>query len=172
MRRWIMVQPTAADTGDDLHLAQLACARLVGLVQGAVSIGLPALVTGRPEPETFLQDQFRVIQAFALVLHTVCWPAGNTQAIQRLREKSGKLLSALDDFQGRLLAAFDASGFIRANLQAARMSAAALFDSITEYAKLVRLDGDSILKAKGAVLEVFEGMETFDSSRVPGFAGA
>jgi hypothetical protein len=65
-----MAEPTtAAIDGDELRLAQLACAKLAGLVQGMVLVGLPALVAGVPDPRAFLDGQFRVMTGFGLVGH-------------------------------------------------------------------------------------------------------
>jgi hypothetical protein len=65
---------------DELHLGQLACAKLIGLLQGSLSIGLPALVTGFPEPRSFLEERFRVMSGFAIVLNSIyahrCYAVG------------------------------------------------------------------------------------------------
>jgi hypothetical protein len=159
-----MVEPPTTPSSDELRLAQLACVKLVGLVRGALSIGLPALVTGIPDPRTFLQDRFRVVNAFVLVLHTVSWPAGNAQEVLRLREKSGKLLSLLADFQRQLSVAPDPSALGPSNLRSAKQTAQAFFDAIGEYANLIQLDGAQIVKAKAAVVEIFDAVEELETA--------
>jgi hypothetical protein len=148
---------TKAPGSDELRLAQLACAKLAGLVQGALSVGLPALVTGVPEPRAFLHDRFRVLGAFAVVLHAACWPAGDTQAVLRLREKSSRLSSLLEDLRVQLLAALDAPDPARA-LGPARTTALAFFDAVEAYAALLQLTGATILKAKAVVLQTFDAL--------------
>jgi hypothetical protein len=159
-----MVQTTATTVSDELQLAQFACAKLARLVQGAVSIALPAFATGTPEPGPFLQDRFRVLHAFALVLHTICWPAGHSQETLRLREKSSKLMSLLGELERQLAASLASSESLGAMLRPAQATASALFDLMDEYAKLVRQDGDSILKAKAVVMEVFDAMANLDTA--------
>jgi len=162
-----MVEPETATTyGDELRFGQLACTKLVACVQGALSIGLPALVTGVPDPRPFLHDRLRVATAFATVLHTVCWPVGNVQEVLRLREKSGALLIALEDFQRQLFAAIDSSEPCCSRLKPAQLAASDLFDSIAEYANLIQLDGASIVKAKATMMQMFDAMENFDTAQV------
>jgi len=155
---------TATSNSSELLLAQLACAKMVGLLKGVVSIGLPAIVTGVPDPRPFLQDQFRVVTSFAIVLHTVSWPVGNVHEILRLREKSGKLLSVLEDFQRQLLATLNSSEPILTNLRLAQQTASALFDSIGEYANLIQLDCAVIANAKATLMPIFDAMEDFENA--------
>jgi len=104
------------------------------------------------------------VYACALVLHRGCWPAGHSPEALQLREESSKLLSLLEEFQRQLFAALDASGDMRARLGPAQATASALFDSIGEYAKLVWLDGESLVKAKAVVMEVFDAMENLETA--------
>ncbi len=159
-----MIQAAATTISDELQLAQLACAKLARLVQGAVSIGLPAFTTGTPEPGTFLRDRFRVMHAFVIVLHNASSPMGNSQETLRIREKSSKLLSLMADFERQLLMSLDRSGTPLSKLQSAHATASALFDVMADYARLVRLDGDLILNAKTVVMDVFAAMEKLDSA--------
>lgn len=161
-----MIEPATGTRNDELRFGQLACTKLVGHIQGAMSIGLPALVTGVPDPRPFLQDRMRVATAFATVLHTVCWPEGNIQEVLRLREKSTTLLAALENFRSHLFAATDSSESICSSLKPARLAASYLFDSIAEYANLILLDTASIVKAKATVMNLFNEMENLDIAHV------
>jgi hypothetical protein len=158
--------PVAFDR-DELHLAQLACAKLARLVQGAVSIGLPALVTGLPEPRVFLEEQFRVMTGFALVLHTISGKPDSQHVTHRLRERSRAVLTTLDNLQHQLLEHLESSGGPSRTLQAAQDSASALCDAIGDYAEQVQLGRSPIAKVKEVVLQVFAGVGTMNRVSEP-----
>ena len=143
---------------DELRLAQLACAKLAELVQGTLSIGLPALVTGVPNPQVFLEDQFRVLTAFAEVLHVVSGKPGNQEEILRLRYRSGAVASGLEHLRRRLMECLDPSQTLPLTLETARHSASALCDAIAGYGDLIQLDRSRIEKVKCVVVEVFDGV--------------
>lgn len=153
-----MAEPTTtAMDADELRLAQLATAKLARLVQGTVSIGLPALITGVPDPHSFLEDQFRVMNSLGIVLHTVSGKPGIQEEIHQLRQQAREVMAALDNLRDRLLQHNSSSTL---ELLAAREAAATLCEAIREYAHLVRLDPAQITKVKNVVLQVFEGMKT------------
>jgi hypothetical protein len=154
-----MIEPTTiAIDADELRLAQLACAKLAGLVQGALSVGLPAQVTGIPEPRAFLGEQFRVMEGFALVLHSVSGKAGSTQEILRLRERSREVMNALEDLRRHLFAHLDSPRGSSPTLHPARQAASALCDAIGEYGRLIQLDRSPIAKVKAVVMQVFKAV--------------
>jgi hypothetical protein len=153
-----MIQNSAASDGNEMLLAQLACAKLARLVEGTVSIGLPAIQTRTPEPVGFLEERFRAMDAFAHVLHSICWPSGQTREILRLREISSNISSLLEEFQRRLDAVLDTTGSLREKLGHAQAAATDLLDAISEYARLVRLESDSITKVKSIVVQVFDAV--------------
>jgi hypothetical protein len=155
---------------DELRLAQFACAKLAGMVQGAVSIGLPALVSGESgafDSRIFLEQQFRVMTGFALVLHTVSGKPGAVEEILRLRDRSRAVLTTLDDLQDLLLHHQESSDGPTPTFQSARDSAFALCDAIAEYADLVKLDRSRIAKVKEVVLQVFDGVENMNQVGKP-----
>lgn len=146
---------------DELLLAQLACAKLPKLLQGALSVGLPALVTRAPEPRAFFRDCFRRINAFAVVLQSACWPTGNvaqnTAQTIALRAKSARLLAQLDDLELQLLAAVDAPDPAAA-VAPARRTADAVFDAVADFATLIRLDGDPTVRPRAVSFQVFDAL--------------
>jgi hypothetical protein len=163
-----MLEPaTVGVDADELRLAQLACAKLAGLVQGALSIGLPALRTGVPEPRGFLVDRFRVMTGFALVLHSVSGKPGGQHEVLRLRERSRDVLAALEDLRQRLLEYLDSSGGAARTLAPARNAASTLCDAIDAYADLIQLDRSRITRVKGVVQQVFDGVENLKSVGEP-----
>jgi hypothetical protein len=156
-----MLEPTTIDA-DELRLAQLACAKLAGLVQGALSVGLalpinqPASATGFPDPRLFFDERFRVLTGFALVLHSV---SGMPQQIQRLREKSRQVLTTSDELRRRLSDHLDSPAEPAGTLVEARNAASALCDALRAYGDLIQLDPTQIAKVKGVVLQLFNGLE-------------
>ncbi len=150
---------TTALPADELSLARLTCAKLVGLVQGTLSIGLPALITGVPDPQVFLEERFRVMNAFAIVLHTISGKPGSQQEILRLRSRSREISSGLEHLQRLSSVLLDPSEDQPAALRSARESASALCDAIAEYGDLIDLDRTRITTVQHVVLEVFEGVE-------------
>src|SRR4051812_40461988 len=97
-----MTESTTALPADESRLAQLACAKLAGMLQGAISVGLSALATGVPEPLTFLEERFRVMAGFALVLNAVSGKPGAQPVVFRLRDRAREISSGLDDLRRRL----------------------------------------------------------------------
>ncbi len=163
-----MLEPTTvALDGDELHLAQLACAKLARLVQGTVSIGLPALITGIPEPRAFLEEQFRVMTGFALVLHTVSGKPGSQQVILRLRDRSRAVLTSLDSLLHHLLEHLESSDGPPRTFQAAQDAASALCDAIGDYAEQVLLGRSPIAKVKEVVLQIFAGVQSMNPVSAP-----
>jgi hypothetical protein len=76
----------------EMQLAALAFNKLVGMLQGTLTTGLPGLLTGVPEPGPFFDEQFRRLEAHTLVLHSIGGPAAT---ILPLREKTAALLADL-----------------------------------------------------------------------------
>jgi hypothetical protein len=153
---------TGAIDADELPLAQLACAKLANLIQGALSIGLPALSAGTPEPRGFLEERFRVMTGFALVLHSVSGKIHGQREVQRLRERSREILTALDDLRQRLLEHLDSSSEPAGTFAPARYAASVLLDALGAYADLIQLDRSRITRVKGVVQQVFDGVENLN----------
>jgi hypothetical protein len=162
-----MADPTMVAIDDDeLRFAQLACVRLVHRVQGALSIGLPALITGGPEPRGFLEDRFRELAAFALVLHTISGRSESVNDVLRLREKSRDVSAALEALHRQLLAYLGSPERPPGVLRSARASASALCDAIAEYARLIELDRAPVAKVKTVVLQVFDALDGLNAPQV------
>lgn len=151
--------PTHAIDSDELWLAQLACAKLVRILEGALSIGLPALSTGVPEPRAFLEERFRILSAFATVLHSISGKPGGTQEGLSIRVESKKLLSAMEDLRSHLLNCADNEKVAQGTLESARLSVTALFDAMDEYARLIALDNSCISSAKAVIQQVFDSLQ-------------
>ncbi len=167
-----MIEPmTDSVSVDELKLAQLACAKLAGIVQGTLSIGLAALVTGVPDPRGFLETQFRVMTGYALVLHTVSGKPGGQQLIHQTRDKSRAVLMALADLEHLLLDQPHPSADPSPMFPLARDVASRLCDALREYADLVKLDASRIDKVKGVVLQVFDGVENMKRVAEPSVSG-
>ena len=145
-----MLEPKAVAIADELRLTQLACAKLAGLVQGVLSIGLPALVTRAPEPRGFLDNRFQVMTGFAPVLHSISGKPGGQQEILLLREKSRDVLMALEELRQRLWERLDSP---------ARRAAFALCDALAAYADLIHFDRSRVAKVKDVVRQVFDGVD-------------
>lgn len=153
---------------EDLRLAQDACAQVAARVQGTVSVGLPGLVTGLPEPRPFIEQQFRTTTDLAYVLHAVSGKPEGQEELLRLRDCSRTVLTTLDNLRYCLLNLLDSSAPHPAGFQAAREAALALYAALDEYAALVELDRTRIAGMRAIVLQVLEGVE--DMSR-PGSGG-
>ena len=163
-----MSEPAIAGIdSDELRLAQLACGKLAGLVQGALSVGLPALVTAVPEPRSFFDDRFRVMTGFALVLHSISGKPDGQRTIEQLRERSQAILTALDELRLRLLEHLDSSGESAGTLALVRPAASALCDAIGAYGDLIQLDRSRIAKVKSVVLQVFDGVDSLNELSQP-----
>src|SRR5258708_3033326 len=105
---------------DELTLARLACAKLTGMVQGTFSIGIPALLSGVPDPRVFFEEQFRALNGFAIVLHSVACKPGGQQTISRLRTQSGAIAKAIQDLQTCLNQHLDSKDDLSLSLSSAK----------------------------------------------------
>jgi hypothetical protein len=123
---------------DEWHLARLCCVKFAKQLQGMLSIGLSALVTGIPDPASFFPDCFQVLDSHAIVLHTISGHMGASEQILRLRRQSASLRDGL-----RLLQQVINSTIAnRANGQQVALdligqAATAVCDQLTGYASLI-----------------------------------
>jgi hypothetical protein len=152
----VLEPATIAIDGDELRLAQLACAKLAGMVQGTISVGLIALSHGLPEARGLFEKSFQVMNGFALVLHSVSGRPGDADEILRLRESSREVLVALDDLRQRLLEYLESRAGAAVTLAPARQAACTLCDAIAAYADLIQLDPSRINAVKDVVLQVLD----------------
>ena len=147
---------TTAIPAEESRLAQLACAKLAGMLQGAITVGLSALVTGIPEPLTFLEERFRVMAGFALVLNAVSGKPGAQQVVLRLRDRAREISNRLDDLRPRLMELVERQP---PTYRPARDSASALCDALAGYGDLLGFDRSRIERVKCVIAETFEGVD-------------
>jgi hypothetical protein len=151
--------PSLAIDAEEVRFAQLACLRLARRLHGTLSVGLPAVVNRWPQARPFLDDNFRELAAFAVVLGAVYAKPEAKDDTLRLREKARDVSAALEELHRRLLAPLDSVEPPSAALRAARTSAATLCDAIAEFARLIELDGAPVAKVKSVVLQVFDALD-------------
>lgn len=154
-----MNEPAEAPVADDeIRLGQLACQKLAGLVEGALTIGLPALVTGCPEPRDFLSRQFALMSSFAQVLHTVAQPPGTPLDILQLRQHSLAVSNAVAHLRTFLDAALDERPVPSRSLDPIPSAALALYDRLEEYSRLIHADRSRLTPMKEVVGPLVEGV--------------
>jgi hypothetical protein len=153
---------TSTTKADDLRLAQLACAKLGGILQGTISVGLTLLVSKVrvPDPVAFFEKQFEVMTGFAQVLHIVRGTPAAQEEVPRPRQRSGEVLDALAKLRVDLLECVEASSDLTPSLRRARDSACALCEALREYGKMVNADDSRLLKVKEVVLQIFDAIKT------------
>jgi hypothetical protein len=151
---------------DELQFAQLACLRLAKRLQGTLSVGLPAVVNRWSHARPFLEDNFRVLAAFAVALGAVYAKPEAGDDTRRLREKARDVSVALEELHRRLLACLDSVESSSAALRPARTSAAALCDTIAEYARLIQLDRAPVVKVKAVVLQIFDALDGLKAQQI------
>ena len=152
---------TTSSAADDLRLAQLACAKLAGMLQGVLSVGLPGLVGAGPDPQVFFKSQFEFLLGYARVLHTV--GANGTDEVTRLRKQSLAVLTSLGDLQRALEEC--AAAPPAPELRRARTAATAVCDAVRAYGETVHLDTPLLASFKEIILHVFDGVEAMLASR-------
>lgn len=161
-----MADPTAvAAEVDDTRLAQLACLKLAGMVQGAISVGLPGVVSGTPDPRAFFDAHLEVLTGYARVLHTSGGTSDRHEETLRLRERSKAVLTALASFRRALFNYLDAPADAAPSLEPARNAGAALCDALRDYGEMIAVDGARLLRVKEVVLQVFDGVEDMIAGR-------
>lgn len=148
MRRAIVnaTLPTTFE-GEELQLAHLAFVKLNNLLEGTLSVGLPALVTGVPEPCVFLDERFPVLESYAVVLHST---RRNTNAIQ----------DALNALHLRLSALVSTGDFTLSALQSSQAAFNDVCDALEEFARQTSLDASPLSNMKSVILKIFEGLES------------
>lgn len=156
---------TVAFPADELHLAQLACVKLAGMVQGTLSVGLCGLVGDAGYPRYLFDKYFEVITGYAQVLDTTCGTREGHEVICHLRERSGVVLGAVAKLRDDVFACLDAKGDILPSLRAACDSALTLMEAIREYGRMVDADDARLLKSKQTVCKVFDGVEAHFTSK-------
>jgi hypothetical protein len=153
---------TSAVNADELRLAQLACAKLAGILQGTTSVGLTLLVSRvrTPDPRAFFEKQFEVMTGFAQVLHIVRGTPAAQEEVPRPRQRSGEVLDALAKLRRDLLECAEVSSDLTPSLRRARDSAGGLCEALREYGRMVNADDSRLLKVKEVVLQIFDAVKT------------
>jgi len=103
MTQGIAVSPELAT--DEIELARIVCDKLAKRLQGTLSVGVPSFVTGVPKFASFLDDQFEVMKALAIVLHTLSGRPSVTALILQSRKISADLRTELDNLREDIIAA-------------------------------------------------------------------
>jgi hypothetical protein len=142
---------------DELHLAQLACVKLVKLLQGTLSIGLPSLVTGVPEPQQFLRERFRVMEALAIVLGTVAGRPVVAEAILQLKQYSDELQAELQQLHRELLSAQRTiSESSPDSFGQAKDTTGRLFEIAAALARFLKIETPLVSETKGMALQLLD----------------
>ena len=142
---------------DELHLAQLSCLKLVKLLQGTLSIGLPSLVTGVPDPQRFLGERFRVMEALAIVLGTVAGRPVIAETILQLTRYSDQLQEELRQLHRELLSAQPTiSEGTPDALRQAKNATGRLFDILTSLAGLLIVETPLVSETKGMAFQLLD----------------
>jgi hypothetical protein len=139
---------------DDICFAQTACAKLAKLLQGTLSVGLPSLTTGFPEPRSFFEDSFRVMEAYATVLHTIGGKTTATDLVLDLRQRSGELQNEIGRLRAALLSLSD--GQPGDSLRAAREATTRICDLMSECAGLLGRGLPLFSEVKALSIRLFE----------------
>lgn len=154
-----MQDPTASRDleTDDVCFAQTACIKLVKLLQGTLSVGLPSLVTGFPDSRLFFDEAFHVMEAYATVLQTIGGKASATELILHLRRCSGELHNEIRRLRGELMAATPgAGGQTNHSFRAARDATERICDLIGEYTHMLGRDLALFAEIKALSLRLFD----------------
>ena len=143
----------------DMQLAELCCAKLVGFLQGAVSVGLPALMKGVPDPSRFFPDQFQKMDAYSVVLGTISGKPNTTELLLRLRQCSCNVRQAIGRLQQEINDLLSIQTCDRvANLKNVRDAALAICVAIGEYAGLLRIELSKLTQLKMQIVQIVDAM--------------
>lgn len=144
---------------DEGQLARLACQKVGKLIEGAVTIGLPAMVSGAGASwaKEFLGKQLDVLRAYVTVLHTV---SGPTQQVLLLREASANILERLDQLRRAVLDIIEQGDTRAAVVQGLGPFVSSLFDSAEAYGVLIGLTADSFSRCREACDVTVRFLET------------
>ncbi len=137
------------------QLAALAFRKLVGLVEGTLTIGLFGLQGGIPEPGPFFEGQLRLLDAHALVLHACGAPA---DLVHAGRERTSAVCAALD----RLRRALREPDVSMLGLEGPVRD---LFDALDAVAALRSLDAGPSEKTRAIITQVMRSLAAEPAAR-------
>lgn len=157
-----IAEPKAWMNEDEFQLADLSSIKLVKRLQGTLSIGVPALVTGGPDPRNFFPEQFRKMNAHCVVLGTISGKIEATESLLKLRQCSHELEKAIDLLQQKVSHFLDVDQpGDECNFEAIRDSAVGVCDKIAEFRGLLALDSSLIAKVKATIVQLVDAMPNF-----------
>lgn len=143
---------------DEVRLAQLACVKLANILQGTLSLGLPATVTGVPEPRGFFETEVAVMTGYGQVLHSVSGTVTGQAGVLQLRHTSRSLLTALDRLSEAVVQCLDSPSDTGSALEAVRDAAVGVLDDLETYARMVAAPTGGLEQSREAVLRVIAGV--------------
>jgi hypothetical protein len=141
---------------DDICFAQTACNKLAKLLQGTLSVGLPSMSTGFPDARSFFEESFRVMEAYATVLHTIGGKASATELILELRRYSTQLENEIKRLHAELLGALRPGYNAADRFRAARDAASRVCDHLAAYSHLLGKDLPLFSEVKALSLRLFD----------------
>lgn len=145
-------------TEEEFLLAQLACKKLVKLLQGTISVGISLQTSGMSDPAVFFAEGFEVLRSFAGVLHAVAGPIPSTKVIIALRQQTSALLELLRQIEGKF------SRILPSESEDSRLTnevgqlCEELFALLQELARQLEIDPDAIDKARTVCLAMLASM--------------
>jgi hypothetical protein len=132
---------------DEGQLARLACRKFAGMIEGAITIGLPILLTGQSDRREFLGWRFDIVRAYATVLHTV---SGPTQGVLLLRDASALLIDRLGQLQQAVQGVIEQDDITAKLAQTIGPHVVSLFDAVEAYGALIGLAPDKLARSRAA----------------------
>jgi hypothetical protein len=157
---------------DDLVFARLACSKLARMLQGVLSVGLPSLVTGGPEPKQWFTYRFHRLSALAVVLEIVVFKRPVPETAHELGQYSRELDAALRQLSEESLAVAPLlPGTTSDTLVKLRAAMIKVYDLLQTCAAFLGLDLPEISKSRKASLDVLEALpelaNNYKSLKVP-----
>ncbi len=154
-----VIDTRSAVLDTDVQLAGLCCTKLVGLLQGTVSVCLPTLVTDVPDPNSFFSGQFERMDAYSVVLGTVSGKPIATELLLLLRECSRNVRQAIHGLQLELNKLLEVQPRERiTGFDNVRDLALAICDEIGKYAGLLNIDVPGLANLKTLIVQMIEAI--------------
>lgn len=125
---------------DPFALERLACARLAGMVQGVLTVGVPLLVYGEIDPREFFDGRFCQLQAFATVLGCASGGPEVSERVSRLRVASRDIGASLCRVEKDVFAAIERPPGPTRIGDALQPAVDELFDALAAYANALGAD--------------------------------
>lgn len=161
------IEPPDWLDADEFHFARLSCTRLARFLHGVISIGLPAIATGMPDPSTFFSEQLDHMEPLAVVMGTISGGPSAFEKTLKLRNCSAGLRESISTLRSKLNAATsDAAADLDQALDQVEKALMDVCNGLEAYANRMQLSVPEIDGARQLIIPMMAALPSLALDRV------